>query len=34
MKLHDFIFRFQSGGWLCREGICRVRLFLGKEGVL
>lgn len=34
MKLHDFIFRFQSGGWLCREGICRVRLFLGKEGAL
>lgn len=34
MKLHDFIFRFHSMNWLSKEGICRVRLFLGPEGGL
>lgn len=30
MKLNDFIFRF-CGNWRGTEGICRVRLFLGRD---
>lgn len=34
MKVSDFVFRFNSGSWLGRDAICRVRTFVGKNNDL
>lgn len=31
MKVSDFVFRFNSGGWSGNDAICRVRTFVGKN---
>jgi len=34
VKVSDFVFRFNSGSWSGRDGICRVRTFVGKNSDL
>lgn len=31
MKVSDFVFRFNSGGWSGNDAICRVRTFVGQN---
>lgn len=31
MKVSDFVFRFNSGGWSGNDAICRVRIFVGSN---